>query len=356
MPEGDAGGVAGGEPADLRPTAPPAGGAGWAYPGVPGFEAVPSGQTGPTNRPPSHGYAAPWGSAAVYPPTLGAPPGYPQPDVASARAPGPSRSGPKRATVAAIVAVVVAVVAGALAFLVSRSTSPSSSSSQAVARVLEVSLGAARRSGSFHYVSDFTSQGVTQHTVGDAGQNSGRQVITIGAHTFTVLVVGTACYFQGDAEALATQLGLSPSAATAHAGQWISLAPSDAPYATVYAAVTASSALGDNIAFRPQHDLGTVTVGGRPFRSVSGAMKNVTVNGQTEHARGNAEFTAQAFGRHLPVQYAEHGTINGQVTNFVMTFARWGDPVVVVAPPGAVAFSSLGPGSTSGPPGSSTLV
>ena len=69
--------------------------------------------------------------------------------------------------------------------------------------------------GSFHYVSQFTSQGVTQTTNGDAGPASGKQVITIGSDTFTVLVVGPACYFQGNARQMVDQLGLPTALATA---------------------------------------------------------------------------------------------------------------------------------------------
>ena len=258
----------------------------------------------------------------------------------------------------AVGAVVVALIAAGAALLATggNTSGGSSATSPAAAQLLDAALGAAHRAGSFHYVSTYTSQGITQHTVGDAGPNSGRQVITIGPHTFTVVVLGTTCFFQGDAEALASQLLLSPAAAAAHAGQWISLAPHDGPYAVVYAAVTAPSALADNIAFRPQQDLGSSTIGDRRVTAIRGAMTNVTVDGQTEHARGTAELATTSSSPHLPVQYVEHGRIDGQATDFVMSFSRWGKPVVVVAPPSALSFSSLGPGATSSPPGSTSLV
>jgi hypothetical protein len=171
-----------------------------------------------------------------------------------------------------------------------------------------------------------------------------------------VLVIGTACYFQGDANTMVSQLGLSAPAAATHAGQWISLAPSDGPYSSVFAAVTAPSALADNIAFKPQRDLGTVTIGSRQVQSIAGAMTNFSANGQTQRARGTAEFDAASSRPHVPVRYFEHGAINGQQADFTMIFNHWGERVDIVAPPGAQSFSSLGPGSRTGPPGSTTLV
>ena len=69
-------------------------------------------------------------------------------------------------------------------------------------------------------MSTFTARGDTQTTVGDAGLSSGKQVVTIGSDTFTILVIGTACYFQGDARQMVDNLFLPDSIATAHAGQW----------------------------------------------------------------------------------------------------------------------------------------
>ena len=345
---------------DARPPSmPPSAPSRWAYPAVPGYEALPAVGTASPGYPSSPG-SPPWWEPA--PEDAPRHPGFGTYGGASTVPPPAKGSAAPRPRRRTIVIVVVAVVlvglgAGGVTALVSGSGSSSTATaSPGVARQVQSSLAAARRVGSFHYVSDSTSQGVTQHTVGDAGPNSGRQVITIGPHTFTVLVIGSACYFQGDAVALNTQLGLSPSASTAHAGQWISLAPRDTPYASVYAAVTASSALSDNIAFRPRLDLGTSTVGGRRVRSIGGAMTNLTINGQTQHARGNAQLAVADTAPHLPVRYAERGTIDRQASNFVMTFSAWGRPVVVTAPAGAIAFSSLGPGATNGPPGSPTLV
>jgi len=238
-------------------------------------------------------------------------------------------------------------------------TPPSGTSTSPVARqLLESSLAAARGVDAFHYVATSTlsgSQGSTQRTVGDAGPDSGRQVITVGAQRFTVLVVGTACYVKGNAAALTANLGLSSVMAAAHAGQWISLARADAPYASVYAAVTAPSALADNVTITPKEQLPDSRLDGRRVQIVSGAIAPVTVAGQTVAPKGTATLAVGATTPHLPVRYTERGTQNRQQIVSTVTFSRWGDVVQVTAPAGAVTYASLGAGSVPSNPSGTVL-
>ena len=105
------------------------------------------------------------------------------------------------------------------------------------------------------------------------------------------------------------QLGLPAAVATAHAGQWISLAPDDPPYQSVYVAVTTRSALNSNIAFAPHQESGTSTRSGYRVIGITGPMTNETVNGQTQRAKGTANLYVTTSRPHLPVQYTENGTI-----------------------------------------------
>ncbi|MGA2036921.1 MAG: hypothetical protein ABSH04_04980 [Acidimicrobiales bacterium] len=216
------------------------------------------------------------------------------------------------------------------------------SSSSSARTVLDRSLAKARAVGSFHYVSVSNGTNGTFTTIGDAGRNSGKQEITTsdssGTASFTVLVVGSACYFRGDSLAMRENLGVDAAVAQAHAQQWISLSPSDAPYASVYAAVDTHDALSDNITFKPQQ-LGSTTVGGRKLQTVSGAIEPVT--GQTKPVTGTATLEVSAASN-LPVRYTERGTSDGQSMSVSMTFSGFGEKVSESAPPGALAFSSLG--------------
>jgi len=227
------------------------------------------------------------------------------------------------------------------------STPTSAPASPAAKRLVTASLAAAQRVGTFSYVSRSTAKGYAQVTVGDAGPTSGRQQITVNAHTFTVLVIGAACYFQGDAVSVTQQLGLPSSLASTYAGRWISLAPSDAPYGPVYAAVTAPTAIADNVVFRPKRETGITRFAGRRVIGVTGPMTNITVAGQTQVSKGTATLEVAAARPHLPARYTENGTIDNARTIFSMTFSHWGEPLSVTAPTGAVSFASI-PNSGSG--------
>jgi hypothetical protein len=254
--------------------------------------------------------------------------------------------------VAVVLSVVVLSGVGAALIVTAGSTpvvSPTTPPSPAAQALVRVALQSTLEGGSFHYVSTFTSQGSTETTVGDAGASSGKQVITIGPDTFTVLVVGTACYFQGNAHQLQDQLGLPASVASARAGQWISLAPGDLPYPSVFVAVTTRSALKANVAFAPHRVVGTSSRSGYHVIGITGPMSNVTINGTTQHAKGSASLFITASRPHLPVEYTEDGKIDNSASHLTMTFSDWGAVVAVTAPPGAVSYASLGVGNGTTP-------
>jgi hypothetical protein len=189
--------------------------------------------------------------------------------------------------------------------------------------------------------------------VGDAAADSGTQTWTTtdsnGTARFKVIVIGSACYFQGDALALVEQLDVDPTTAQAHANQWISLLPSDVPYASVYVAVNTGEALSDNITVKPEQ-LGSTTLEGRKFQTVSGAITPVTVAGQVQKIDGTATLDVSTS-THLPVRYSQGGKSGKVNTSSTTTFSNFGETVSEIAPPGAIAYSSLG---SSGGGGSSS--
>jgi len=276
----------------------------------------------------------------------------PPPDPA---APLPPRR--RRGRVVLALGAAVLVIGGAAAIAVA-ATSGSSSPARPVVtggpaaaqHLVETAIAAAEAARTFHYVSTSSAGGVTQTTVGDAAPDRGRQVITIGTHTFSVLVVGTAAYFQGDAATLQAELSLDPAAAQAHAGQWISLAPSDAPYQSVYAAVTTKAALDDTITIAGKSVLSEVTVGRTTVTPVRGLLTPVDQTPTT----GTARLEVRSGRPHLPVRFSGSGTVNNQQSVFGVTFGQWGEQVVVEAPAGAVAYSSLQVGGLN--PGSGGVV
>ncbi len=325
--------------------------------------AYPPGYPPPPGAAPTYQAPAPWvptttSPTAGYAP-FGPPPGPPvvgAPGLPNGSGHAPSSPRPRRRVVTAIVLVVVVSLVAAgigVALTGGSSTAPSSlsttSASPAARQLLQSALAAAGQVNAFHYVATSSLSGSTQRTVGDAGPDSGRQVITVGAQKFTVLVIGTACFVRGNAAALNANLGLSTVAATAHVDQWISLARTDAPYASVYAAVTATSALSDNVTLTPKAELPDQKIDGRRVQVVTGSIAPVTVAGQTIAPKGTATLAARARSPHLPVRYTERGTQNRQQIVTTVTFSRWGEVVDVTAPLGAVSYASLGVGSGSVP-------
>ena len=259
-----------------------------------------------------------------------------------------------RVVVPVVVIAFVAGVVGVAIFGGSNSTVSSGTSkvSPSASRLLRSSLASARKVDSFHYVSSSTlggAQGGTQKTVGDAGPDQGKQVISAGNQRFTVLVVGRACYLKGNAAALVANLGLTSTTATAYAGQWISLAQSDGPYASVYAAVTAGSALADNITVVPTGQLPPTKVAGRRVETVTGSIAPIRIGGQLEAPKGTATLAVRVTTPHLPVRYTERGTLNREPTTTTVTFDHWGETVDVTAPAHAVSYASLGAGSGTTP-------
>jgi hypothetical protein len=249
---------------------------------------------------------------------------------------------------------VVILVAVGIALIVTSSPGNVTASSPVAKRLVQSALRSTMAGGSFHYVSRLTTRGATQTIVGDAGPTSGKQVITIGPDTFTVVVVGTACYFQGDERQLIEQLGLTIPMAATYAGQWISLAPGDPPYQSVYVAVTTHSALRYDIEFAPRLESGVTRRSGYRVIGVTGPITNVPGSGQTQPTKGKASLYVTSSVPHLPVEYTENGK-TGKVTSKVdMIFSQWGEVVAEAAPQTAVGYSSLSSGNattpTTGPP------
>jgi hypothetical protein len=336
--------------------------------------AYPPGYPPPAGLEPTYQAAAPWPAPEAPSPATApyaAAPASPLPGSAVFGSAGlPNGSGayppvsrtPRRTVMTVIVVIVVVALVGAgigVALGGGSSSNPSPTSSTpnpaatgAARQLLRSALAAAGGINAFHYVATSTvsgGSGYSQRTVGDAGPTSGKQVITIGAQRFTVIVVGTACYLKGNASALVANLGLSSAQAAAHAGQWISLAKTDAPYASVYAAVTAPSAIADNVTITATTVLAPSTVDGRRVQTVTGTIAPTRIAGQTIAPKGTASLAVRASSPHLPVRYVEEGTQDHQKSSSTVTFSRWGEAVAVTAPANAVAYSSLGVGSGSIP-------
>ena len=244
-----------------------------------------------------------------------------------------------------LTAVLVVLVGGAIgSWLGVRDSGGSTWTGASAARLLRSSVAAAEVAGSFHYVwsyrsSSSTSSQVDQTTVGDAGASQGQQWMTVNGDTFDVLVVGATAYFRGDASAMESNLNVPASMADAYSRQWISLVSGEAPYQSVYAAVTTTQALEYNITFTADRKLGFSIIDDTKVFALSGPMS--AFSGQA--AYGTGILYVAASGRHLPVRYVEQGTLgagpSASSVEFTITFSTWGKPVKEVTPSDTVPFA-----------------
>jgi hypothetical protein len=215
-------------------------------------------------------------------------------------------------------------------------------------------VSGARSAGSLHYLEVSRGQGMTETIVGDVNRVAGSQVVTIRSRThprsetengvITIRLVGRTAYVKGDVGGLYASIAAPPSVGRQLVGKWISITPS-APnglFRETAAELTLASVI-HNFAMK-----GPFTVGDR--RRLSGA-RVVALHG---FVSGSGKVTVrQTFqirtdGTPLPV--ASTSPAVGKVQSTRNVYSKWGEPVTVIAPTGAIPLSSLlSPTTTTGP-------
>jgi len=205
------------------------------------------------------------------------------------------------------------------------------------AQLLNEALTAAGAANAFHYRAVWRSDGFSQVVVGDARPSSGSESVSVGGDRFSVVLTGPEAYFDGDATALRDQLGLPEATASADAGRWISLQPSDGPFPSIEEGVTTSAALAQVL---------MAPLVASPAHRTDGVLLS-RITGRIPHGQvlaGSALLDLMSRSK-LPAAYSAHGSDGGQPWSSTIAFSRWGKPVAVTAPAGALPFASL-PGST----------
>jgi hypothetical protein len=177
--------------------------------------------------------------------------------------------------------------------------------------------------------------------VGTVNNSGGWQLITqelngeVG-HITVELLDGTA-YFKGDAGGLERYMGLSSSAASAHADHWISVTTSDGgAYTQASAALTVSSALS-NVEISPPFEstadinrAGDIEIWGRIGKLPSG------------YTSQQAVITIADRGHGLPLSYRAATATSSERITTSFTCSAWGAPVKLPAIPAtAVPYQSL---------------
>jgi hypothetical protein len=238
------------------------------------------------------------------------------------------------------VVVVVVVVIG-VGFGIGALLAPSSPKTTAVGLVRSATA-AAEDAGTFHYVELSTSDGTPNNITGDAAPDTGRQTITTlgaaGRDVFDLRLVSGVVYFRGNRAAVIDQLGVPAGKASAVVDHWVSIHKGEGAYKTFAAGITTSS----NLSQLPQtfvpassHDV----AGSSPATTrVLGAL----FAGKGRPAVGAASLLIVKSNSLPQSMNGEAVGTGGARLALSWTFSRWRQKVTVVAPAGAVPYSSIG--------------
>jgi hypothetical protein len=204
-------------------------------------------------------------------------------------------------------------------------------------QVLAGALAAAEKSGSVHFKLLGSESGKTETIEGDTSTTDGREVITAGTLSIQAEVVGRGAYVKGNAGGLEDQMGLSAASAATYAGKWISISPTDAPYASITKAVSLEGTLGD---LKPTGDLTFTGVSTHASQSVLG-VKGGLPPGAAKGTTGSAVLYVSTSKPTVPILFDVEQDTSGTKESDVGTFSNWGKPLQLVAPAVTVPFSSL---------------
>lgn len=181
---------------------------------------------------------------------------------------------------------------------------------------------------------------VTKMTADLAGDEAAEDIEgPDGSRTSLVLKDGT-IYLRSTAAVLAGNLGLSNEAASAYAGRWISIQRSDGAYQTVAAALTIEAEVAPYVPTKETARLGAARrLEGTKVvvRPVSGRYDATGLG--TPVDASVATFINEATGLVQGGSIVVGGKTGSQ--RKLAVFTKWGGPVNVTAPTGAVPYAEV---------------
>ncbi|HTW09968.1 MAG TPA: hypothetical protein VME46_20870 [Acidimicrobiales bacterium] len=210
----------------------------------------------------------------------------------------------------------------------------SSGTAESPAGLVKAALAAADAQSSVHWVSKGKVGGASIVITTQAGQSDGYQTYVISEQSASAELaeadVGQTCFVNGDAVGLEAVLNFKSTPAAAEAGKWLSDKPGGPEYQEIAAGLTLSTTMA------PLEMQGTVKA--LPGKTIAG-HRVLAVRGNSEPFEGNPSVPetlyVAATGKMLPVEAVQEESKQLTVT---IDFSRWGSPVQVQAPSGAVAI------------------
>ncbi len=227
----------------------------------------------------------------------------------------------------AVVACVLALTASAEA-----SAAPAAGSSGAANKTLAQSLAAATNAGSARITVRFFSGSTTGRVVQDSSKDSGKQTVAIKKALAATLLVGGVAYFSGNAKGMTTYFGLPSALVPTLSDKWVSVPSSDSAFQSVAANLALPSAMAN---VTPSGALAVgkrIKVHGQWVKSISGAAPGGT---------GRIALFVAAAGRPLPVEAVESSGTGRSAKGEIVNFSKWGEPVHVATPTGAIPITRL---------------
>ena len=122
-----------------------------------------------------------------------------------------------------------------------------------------------------------------------------------------------------------------------HAGKWISIASTDAPFSSITKAVRLAGTLGQ---LKPSGKLTRTATTIKASQSVIGVHGGLP-GGAQSGVTGSAVLYVATAQPTVPVVFQVTESSGGTKESDVGTFTKWGQPLHLVAPTNAVAYASV---------------
>lgn len=220
---------------------------------------------------------------------------------------------------------------------------PNSVSSKTASQIVDATYAATTAEKSFQIDETTNQGGAAIELLSNVTKTDGEQLVTITSgkktgHVETLLVDDVA-YFRGDETGLDDFTEFGAARSKKWADTWISVTSSQAGYSDLTSALQVDSAAEQYVKLP-----GTLTKGSPT--SISG-VDVFGVNAVDTETAGKLELTmyVQTHGPTLPVEVrgVTTTTSTGGTEQVTVGFSKWGEPVTVTAPTGAVPITTIEP-------------
>ena len=210
---------------------------------------------------------------------------------------------------------------------------PASAATVTTSSVLAAAKAAITEQSGVHVTITFTasSSSSPREAIADLGKQSGVDVLSLGKATVTFKLTPAYVYVSGNSSGLTTIFGLNSAQAKKLGKDWISVNAGSSEYSSLKSSLTISSVTGVLPAAK----------GTKLSTEIhNGAKLDVlkwTIAATSSGPKASYTLTVPAKGPTLPIEEIGTASNGGKETSL---FSRWGERVVVKAPPASSTITS----------------